>query len=382
MIFLAVLTIFRGFAMTRKTLFFFWRRFDSAQYAAVSVVLGLLFTFVAVPKTKADAASPDRTSKDALRIYFVDVEGGQATLFLTPAKQSLLIDTGWSDNNGRDADRIVAAAKDAGIGKIDYVLITHFHQDHVGGVPQLAAKIPIGTFIDHGENREPNSAATEQGWEAYQKLLADGKYKRLAVRPGDVLPVEGIHAVVVSADGNVIDHPLPGAGQENAPCKDVEQYPADQTENARSLGTFITFGKLRILDLGDLTKDKELQLMCPQNKLGKVDIYVVSHHGLYQSGGPALLGGISPRVAIMDNGAKKGGSPSSWDVIEKSAGLENLWQLHYSEEGGAAHNVPAEFIANVQGPDAGNYLKLTAWPDGKFEVLNSRTHETKSYAAK
>jgi competence protein ComEC len=361
--------------MVQKRLFFFWRRFDSLQCRVVFVTLGLVLTFVAVPK--ADAAA-----KGALRIYFVDVEGGQATLFVTPAKKSLLIDTGWPGFGGRDADRIVAAAKDAGIKKIDYVLITHFHQDHVGGVPQLAAKIPIGTFFDHGENREPNSAATEKGWEAYQKLLADGKYKRLTVKPGDVLPVKGIHVVVVSADGNAIEHPLPGAGEDNAACKDGEQYPADQTENARSLGTLITFGKLRILDLGDLTKDKELLLMCPQNKLGKVDIYVVSHHGLFQSGGPALLGGISPRVAIMDNGEKKGGSPASWDVIEKSQGLENLWQLHYSAEGGEAHNVPAEFIANLQGTDAGNYLKLTAWPDGKFEVLNSRTQETKSYAAK
>ena len=326
-------------------------------------------------------AAPPAT-KNALRIYFVDVEGGQATLFVTPAKESLLIDTGWPGNEGRDADRILAAAKDAGIKKIDYVAITHFHTDHVGGVPQLAAKIPIGTFIDHGDNRESADSATVQGWSAYQQLLAGGKYKRISVKPWDTLPVQGIHAVVVSSDGAVIDHPLPGAGRENASCKDAQQYPADQTENARSLGSVITFGKLRILDLGDLTSDKEMGLVCPQNKLGKIDIYIVSHHGFNQSGSPALLSAIAPRVAIMDNGARKGGSPSAWDIIEKSPGLENLWQLHFSEEGGAAHNVPAEFIANVEGPDAGNYLKLTAWPDGKFEVLNSRTHETKQYSAK
>jgi competence protein ComEC len=134
--------------------------------------------------------------------------------------------------------------------------------------------------------------------------------------------------------------------------------------------------------LGDLTRDKEMQLMCPKNKLGKIDIYIVSHHGWYQSGTPVLLNGISPRVAIMDNGAKKGGSPSAWDLIEKSPRLENLWQLHYSDEGGAAHNVPPEFIANAQGPDNGNYLKLTVWPDGKFEIFNSRTRAIKTYASK
>jgi beta-lactamase superfamily II metal-dependent hydrolase len=320
--------------------------------------------------------------KGALQIYFVDVEGGQSTLFVTPAKQALLIDTGWKGNNGRDADRIVAVAKDAGISKIDYVLITHLHEDHVGGVPQLAAKIPIGTFIDHGENRESTDAPTVEVWNAYQHLLASGKYKRITPQPGDTLPIRGMHTVVLSADGALIDKPLPGAGEENASCNDAEHFDADQTENARSLGTLTTFGKLRILDLGDLTRDKEAQLMCPQNKVGKIDIYVVSHHGWYQSSSPVFLNGIAPRVAIMDNGAKKGGTPSVWEIIEKSPNLENLWQLHFSEEGGQSHNVASEYIANVEGPDEGNYFRLTAWPDGKFEVFNSRTKETKKYPAK
>ncbi len=330
----------------------------------------------------ATPAGVSPAAEKSLRVYFVDVEGGQATLFVTPAGQSLLIDTGWDGNNGRDADRIVAAAKSAGLTKIDSVLITHFHEDHVGGAPQLAARFPIGMFIDHGENRESGDAPTVQGWQAYQAMLATGKYKRMAAKPGDVLPIEGMQVEVISSDGNLIAKPLPGAGQENAACKESETRPADKTENLRSLGTLITFGKLRILDLGDLTWDKEMELMCPVNKLGHVDVYIVSHHGWQQSSSPALVWGIAPRVAIMDNGAKKGGTPSTWDIIEKSPKLEDLWQVHYSEEGGAVHNVPAEFIANPQGMDAGNYLELIGHADGGFDVFNSRTQETKKYPAR
>jgi hypothetical protein len=251
----------------------------------------------------------------------------------------------------------------------------------VGGLPQLFARIPVGAVIDHGDNRESTDAPTVLVWQAYQEMLATKKFKRLTVRPGDSLPIRGMQTTVISSDGVVIGHTLAGAGQENASCKDAEQYPPDQTENVRSLGTLITFGKLKILDLGDLTRDKEMELVCPKNKLGLIDIYIVSHHGWYQSGSPAFLHAIAPRVAVMDNGAKKGGTPSAWDIIEKSPRLENLWQLHFSEEGGAAHNVAPEFIANPEGPDAANYLELTAWPDGSFEVFNSRTSKAKHYSA-
>jgi competence protein ComEC len=324
--------------------------------------------------------SPERDN--ALHIYFVDVEGGQSTLFVTPAGQSLLIDTGWPGNDGRDADRIVAAAHKAGISKIDFVLITHFHDDHVGGVPQLAARIPIGTFIDHGDNREADNAVTVKGWQAYKALLETKKYQRISAKPGDALPIKGMQATIISSDGGLIDKPMAGAGQDNPYCKDAEQFSADTTENLRSLGTFINLGKLRILDMGDLTHDREMPLVCPTNKIGKIDIYIVSHHGWSQSSSPAFVYGLAPRVAIMDNGAKKGGTPSVLDVIRKSPGLEDLWQLHFSEEGGAVHNVGPEFIANPEGPDAANYLELTAHPDGSFEVFNSRTQKSKRYSTR
>lgn len=318
----------------------------------------------------------------ALKVYFADVEGGQATLFVAPSGESLLVDTGWPDADNRDADRIVELCKLAGVKKIDNLLITHYHTDHVGGLPQLVAKIPVRRFIDHGPNREPNEPATEAGWQAYQKVLAKGHSAHLTAKPGDTLPVTGMHVLVVSADGEVLAKPLAGAGAANPACATSEVKPPEDTENDRSLGIILTFGKLRILDLGDLTWAKERPLVCPTNKLGPVDIYVVSHHGFNHSGSPALLNGIAPRVAIMDNGATKGGDPGPWDIIEHSPRIKDLWQLHTATHSDAAHNVSDARIANLPGPDAGHYLQLTAQRNGSFSVTNARTGETVDYQAK
>jgi beta-lactamase superfamily II metal-dependent hydrolase len=353
-----------------------WRRFVKASL----LISSLCAFFVAVLPVLSHASPPLPNAKP-LQIYFVDVEGGQATLFVTPEGNSLLIDTGWPDNNGRDADRIVTAAKLAGLSKIDFVLLTHYHQDHAGGVTQLAAKIPLGTFIDHGENSEPPESSTGQMFRDYQALLAKENHKRIVAKSGDALPLKGIHATIVSSDGAVIDKPLPSAGAENPTCDTTSPAQVNPTENNHSLGVLFIFGKLRILDLGDLTSDKERLLMCPVNKLGAIDILVVSHHGTVTSNSPELLNGIAPRVAVIDNGATKGGSPLAWDTVKKSPRLEDLWQLHYSNEGGAEHNVADYLIANPAGSaDAGNYLKLTAFADGSYNVYNSRTQATKHYA--
>lgn len=344
----------------------------------LAAICGLLI-FGGIRRTIVSAAPPNGAH---LQIYFIDVEGGQSTLFVTPAGKSLLIDTGWPGNNGRDADRIAAAAKLAGVSKIDYVLLTHYHTDHTGGVPQLVAKIPVGTFVDHGVIREPGDAPTEEAWEAYQKVLATKKYKRIIAKPGQTLPIAGMEVRVVSADGALIEKPLTGSGEPNPACSSAEKPAADNTENVHSLGVLISFGKLRILDLGDLTKDKEWELMCPVNRIGRIDIYVVSHHGWFHSNSPLFLNGIAPRVAIMDNGHDKGGSPAAWDAIAKSPRLQDLWQLHYSDEGAAAHNVPPARIANLSGTsDAGHYIKVTASQDGSFTVYNARTRAAKDYPA-
>lgn len=339
-----------------------------------ALAFALLLTFVC---SSSLPASEKHTTRD-LRVYFIDVEGGQATLFVAPTGQSLLVDTGWDGNDFRDADRIATTAKQAGVTKIDYVLITHFHADHVGGVPQLVQRIPVGTFIDHGVNRELTPDVSKL-YTDYEQVLADHNYGHVFARPGQVLPIKGMEVKIVSADGDLIHAPLRGGGKPNQLCTTASEYPVDRTENARSVGIHISFGRLTLLDLGDLTADKETELMCRNNLLGYVDVLIVSHHGWEQSSSPLLVHSLEPRVAIMDNGEKKGGSTVVFDTLKSSPGLEDLWQLHYSVEGGEAHNTSASRIANLLGKEEGKGIILTGSPDGSFKVLNERTGEAKSY---
>lgn len=311
-------------------------------------------------------------------IYFVDVEGGQATLIVSPSGQSMLVDAGWPSKWGPSAERIVAAAKLAGVKQIDYMVLTHYHLDHVGGVPELAAKIPIVTYVDHGPNTETDKMARDLE-AAYNQVVA--KAKHLVVKPGDRIPIEGLEVEVVTAAGAAITSPLPGGGQANGACADVKPLEADPTENARSVGFILRYGKFRFADLGDLTWNKELALMCPVNLLGTVDVFLVSHHGMDISNSPALVNALHPIAAIMNNGARKGGAPKAWTVVRNSPGLEDLWQLHYSLAGGEKQNSPEMYIANPEtgGACQGHWLKLVANSDGSFTITNSRNGHTKAY---
>ena len=315
-----------------------------------------------------------------LEIYSIDVEGGQATLFVSPSKASLLVDTGWPGNNGRDAGRIQAAMKDAGITRIDHLLITHFHVDHVGGIAQLAERVPIGEFLDHGTNRE-DSDITRHDFGVYEKVTA-GKNRR-TVHPGDTIDIPGLTTIVLAADGDHIDA-IPGVTPKPNPyCATEPKAEADPTENAYSAGILMTFGRFRLLDLGDLTKAKEIALVCPNNPIPPVDLYIVTHHGFNLSNSRAIVDAIHPRVAIMNNGAHKAGSPEAWQTVHDSPGIEDLYMVHTAEDSDAAHNSPEALIANPKGSGVdGAYFKVVAGQDGSFSVFNSRTGMTKDYARK
>jgi len=311
-----------------------------------------------------------------LDIYFVDVEGGQATLIVSPSGESLLVDAGWPGFEGRDAERIVSTARQAGVRRIDHLLMTHYHTDHVGGIPQLAERIPIAHYIDHGSNTETGPRAEEFS-AAYQKAVE--KARRTIVKPGDAIPIGGLRVQVISARGELIQKPLPGAGAENPLCASAERRAEDKTENGKSVGILVTYGKFRFINLADLTWNLELDLVCPVNRVGTADVYLVTHHGMNMSGPAAIVHALRPRVAIMNNGAKKGGTPQAWQVIKDSPGLEDLWQLHYSLPGGREHNVEEAYIANLEESCQGYGLKLSAQADSTFTILNARNSFSKTY---
>ncbi len=312
-----------------------------------------------------------------LEVYAIDVEGGKATLFVSPSGQSMLVDAGFGGFHGRDADRIVAAAKAAGVKQIDYLVITHYHHDHVGGVSQLAARLPIRNFVDHGRNFEDakGNAAAYNAYVATRK-----KANHMVVKAGDRIPMEGIQVDVVTASGKAIAQPLPGAGQPNPACASYRALPPDDGENAHSIGIVVTYGGFRLVDLGDLHWNREHDLACPNNKLGVVDVYLTTHHGKSTSGSRQIVWALQPRVAIMNNGPDTDAAPETWQTIHDSPGLLDLWQLHYATANGRAHNAPDNFIANSAKP-CGNWIQLSVRQDGAFTVLNGRNHFEKTYAA-
>jgi competence protein ComEC len=303
-----------------------------------------------------------------LDIYFVDVEGGQATLIVGPSGQSLLVDTGYAGFGGRDAVRIGLAAKQAGVKHIDYLLITHFHDDHVGGVRNLLERMPVTEFLDKGPSVETNGYPEE-----YFTAFAKGIHK--VVVPGDKIPVKDLDITVVAAAGKEIG----GRGQTNPNCAGAEPRTGETGENTQSAAIVVQFGKFRFADLGDLTFNRELALMCPENKVGKIDLYLMTHHG---GESPKAIWGMTPRVAIMNNGPRKGGDPLGWKNIMASPGLEALWQLHFALEAGKAANAPDTFIANLDEMCHGELLKVSATADGAFTVVNPRNKFSRAYATR
>ena len=325
----------------------------------------------------------------SLRIYFIDVEGGQSTLLVTPQGESLLIDTGWAGNGApgakagdpaqsRDANRILAAAHDAGIRQIDYALITHFHGDHDGGVVELSQLLPIRHFIDHGGFAVGAhvDADAEAAYAAYRAVR--DKADHIEPKPGNRLPLKEIDATIVSAAASTIDKPLPGGGELNSACARSALPPGDAVENPRSTGLVVAFGRFRFLDVGDLTGEPLFKLACPTNMIGPVDVYLVAHHGGADASDPATFAAFKPRVAIMNNGLKKGGSRAVYEELHRVKGLEDVWQVHRSEAAGD-QNFASDRIANLDESTA-HWIKLTASDDGSFRVLNGRTGLDKTYS--
>jgi competence protein ComEC len=347
----------------------------------------------------------------SLDLYMIDVEGGNAQLYRLPGGESVLIDSG---NGGaaaaRDAARIMAAVKDAGLTQIDHLITTHFHGDHVGGLPELAARISIRDFVDHGPNVQPGPQI-DPILEQYARLYSAAGHR--VAKPGDTLAVTGVDWRIVSTGGQVIRTALPAGGQSNPLCRAFTKHevnpvsgaPVGNTEDEQSVGSHLTFGKFRLLYLGDFTWNQEFDLACPANRIGTVDLFVASRHGQPSSNSEALVHAVRPRVILMNNGPRKGGQPQAMKILLGSPGLENLWALHFSELGGQEHTVPGMFIANAfdqplaampispialpargaEPPPApvhngvAYWIKVSARSDGSFTVTNGRTGFTKTY---
>ena len=288
----------------------------------------------------------------------------------------MLIDTGHPGNGDRDINRVLATIKQAGLTKLDYLLVTHYHSDHVGNAAAIAARIPVGMFIDHGETVETGAGAKAL-YEAYLKGRATGRH--MLAKPQDKVPIRDLDVTIVTAGGKGLT-----LGRAQAPpnplCAGFTPKDADPSENAQSVGSVIAFGRFRMLDLGDLTWNKEHELVCPSNLIGPIDVYLTTHHGLTQSGPAVIVHTLKPRVAIMNNGPKKGGAAEAMQIVRSSPGLEDFWQLHYAVDAGKDANMPEPMIANLDESTA-HYLKISAQRDGAFTVTNARTKETRTYKA-
>jgi beta-lactamase superfamily II metal-dependent hydrolase len=315
-------------------------------------------------------------STKPLEIYWIDVEGGAATLIVTPTGETVLMDAGWPGNDDRDAKRIAEVLEnEVGRKEIDYFITSHFHVDHAGGAPGLAAMVPIKQFVDHGDSIEKNSSErAAQLWQDYREVAGT----RMTVNPGDTLPVSGVDFQFVSARGESIKN---AAAPANPFCEGAEQKEvASNPENGQSVGFMVRMGDFEFLDLGDLTWPEELAAVCPQNAFGQVDLFQVSHHGMFISNSPAMINAIAPQVAVMNNGANKGGDPLAYAALMETPRLVDLWQGHKTLNDGAL-NTDEDKLANLGETEGceGHWIKATVQADGSFTILNSRNGFSKSY---
>jgi competence protein ComEC len=321
-----------------------------------------------------------------LDIYWVDVEGGAATLIVSPSGESLLFDSGWEVGD-RDAKRIATAAQQAGIKRIDYFVLSHFHADHAGGISALAKLIPIGRCFDRGDFIEP---ANERWRDAYLSVCGA---KRTIVHPGDRIPLKGLQVDVVASNGQLLAKPIDG-GVPNPLCATAENKPPDVPENQLMVGALFTYGKFRFLDLADLDWEKEMELACPVNRIGEVTVWQTGRHGaLDGAGAPGFLYAIKPQVVVVNNGPRKGlGGPSPglqkaltvhYERIAKTPRIEGIWQGHRSLLD-PDHNTAEDMIANLEDTAAcqGHWIKASVGRDGRFTITNGRNGFSRNYTAR
>ena len=324
---------------------------------------------------------PGRESKN-LEIYWIDAEGGASTLIVSPSGESMLVDSANRTPDDRDAKRILAATQIAGLKKIDILLTTHFHGDHIGAMSALAKLIQIDKYMDHGESIEITRPRVAAEYKTYQQLSAG---KRTILKAGDKIPLKGVEILVVQSAGKSLSKPMKGSGAKNLTCPDFQAHPVDvDPDNDQSVGFVLKYGKFDFIALGDLTWNYERNLVCPVSLINKVDLYQTTHHGLDRSNSPQLMAAVQPAVIVMNNGPRKGGQASVFETFRKTPGLEDIWQGHLALGTPKETNTEERMIANL-GPTpecAGNLLKASVDSKGNYTLTNLRNNFSKSYQSK